>query len=279
MTIIDFEIGNFTNDNIIKILDYLTEFEDQGKLIADDVSFQSICYLRTISFIYGIPIEWSIYSNKNSQDLFGNILLYLSSICNKFDFETDQIEKTYVPNASLNKKRISIFSALIELINSISSTSIDFNVKFNSSVGLKALIEFLKNDSFVEKIVKEKKSNLLICLLGNLNWLSKCSDDSKSYWQQLGAYEILGKLKNLNENEKLTVYQATVNIATDKQLEKLNDAIVTTFVGYLEKSAAGLVNGTCIKKTSEILEGIFLTLNLFREMSNIKLTKESKDNL
>ena len=130
------------NEKMQMSLDYLASFKNDVSKAVDDID----C-MKCLDELSCQSVDMNIYIENEAYSLFASYLAYFASICEEIDFEAFYNEQH---KTNLNKRQTLMFSKLLRLLNIIVSHSPQFNIKFNQTCGLKALLKFIENKKSIE---------------------------------------------------------------------------------------------------------------------------------
>lgn len=135
----------YDNEKLRTTLDYLASFKDDAsKAVVDEKCFEYLSELHLASFLPVVEIiDFNIYIEKEAYSLFASYLAYFASICEEMDFEAFYKKQH---KTELNGKRTLMFFVILRILNSITARSPLFNLKFNQTCGLKALLAFIESE-------------------------------------------------------------------------------------------------------------------------------------
>ena len=139
----------YDNEKLRTTLDYLASFKDDvSKAVVDEKCFEYLAELHLASFSPVIEIiDLNIYIQKEAYSLFASYLAYFASICEEMDFEAFYKKQH---KTELNEKRTLMFFVIVRILNSITTRSPLFNLKFNQTCGLKALLAFIESEKCIK---------------------------------------------------------------------------------------------------------------------------------
>lgn len=174
-------------------------------------------------------IQADIFLKNEIEPIFANIFFEIFNIHHELNFKDDSLHTIYSGNVSdQNTTRIGIFSLLLYLSNIFSLRSVKFTKNFSAQKGLEAYFLFLKDDSFIDKVINlrltdfaKSQVNIIEQILLNVYILSKSSDENIQTWVDLNSVDVLIKIANLPISTQIDAYLSIANIANDKQIESL----------------------------------------------------------
>lgn len=139
----------YDNEKLRTTLDYLASFKDDvSKAVVDEKCFEYLAELHLVSYSPVIEmIDMNIYIEKEAYSLFASYLAYFASICEEMDFKAFYKKQH---KTELNEKRTLIFFVIVRILNSITTRSPLFNLKFNQTCGLKALLAFIESEKCIK---------------------------------------------------------------------------------------------------------------------------------
>ena len=200
------------NEKISECIDYLSNLKEPSIIVNDVQAYAKVAYLNMICQVrsYFDLIDWNMFADKRSYELFAEIIYYLYEIKDELEFA----------NVQATHKSI-LLVHLVKLVNSIVSKSLNFGAKFNSSRGLDAFFLVLKDDELVTRI-RVEHSDTINTICANLNWLSRVSEDTLKKWRSLDAVPILlDMLRKDSTKASISVSQTVINIASDEELDNM----------------------------------------------------------
>ena len=183
-------------------------------------------------------IDFDIFCKKNAYETFGNYLQHLHAVSDQYDIAKCTLAVD-VPNAAAdaNERLSSAFCLLFYILNKVFVRSILFSLKFQTSVGLRAMFAFLGDERFLAKYVDTSQSvfhsgafPLVDDIILNVFVLSKSSDEFRATWMDVGAIEALAFVAKVKPSVQQDVYMTMVNVADDNQIEHLDEIRTLTRV-------------------------------------------------
>ena len=259
-------------ENLHQALDYLASFDyvnNIANFVDTNQVYHAIYYIgRKLNLTHLLhKIDFNIFLEKKCDQILGHILSYLYKINQKLDFKkvgkiaslTEPIKR---PNS--NEKSCSIFCYSFFIINKIIARSILFNLKFQSSLGLKSIFQFLNDEQFVLKNLKITQNvfesgemSILDDIVLNVLLMSKNSDEFKTIWiDELNAVNILLKLAKIKPHGLDDIFLTVINIADDKQIETLNEikVIALTLIEQFNICVADFTSESLVRKKRQVVE-------------------------
>ena len=253
----DKEYFNDTNEKIERALDYLTDFDSPVDLVNDQKAYELIYFLNQVSEIRELfdYIEWSIYGDKDSPRIFGEVIYHLFDINKDLDFSPDDKLKLDKPTV-YNTRKCNIFFYLVKLINSVLSKSVLFALKFNRTIGLDAFILILKDAELIKNLNNSESRDFLIYLVANISILSRYSEESIRKWRDLDTIKTLLNISKTEPRLKRTILQAVTNLANDYELETIAEihSNIRIFKKILDKGVTDFGANNFYRKKKEFLE-------------------------
>jgi hypothetical protein len=129
-----------------------------------------------------------------------------------------------------NDRRISLIVFILYTVNLSLSQSVKFNISFTSRNGLKAILEFIKDDQTLQKLLNIKITDFSLTQLYLINYIvldihsmSRYYEENAQKWVEFDVLNKLLKVGKLKPDSQLDAYVAISNIATDKQIETLTE--------------------------------------------------------
>ena len=190
---------------------YLKAFDNPDKLIQNEKTYKTFYLIRNILLDNSFSEKSANYLKfieHKSYNLFGNLMLYLSSTCEEIEFEDNEpdVEDLYELE-SVNQKRIYILEYLCSILFSLTDSkefgyfnryAFEFSVQFAINNGLRGLISFFKYDSFLQSQT-EYVQILIGRILSRIKNLSeKEFDNDDIIWTKLKVIPILKRFKTLS---------------------------------------------------------------------------------
>lgn len=137
-----------------------------------------------------------LFIDYKSEIMFVKLLKYFTQINNEFKYEYSDTNvninnNNYNPSvddldqaADLNKRRLFIFSSLMQIINQLLFKLVKFNLAFIQNDGLNVFFDLVRNKKFLQKL-SEFDLKTLSSIVNSLNLLSRYfdySDEFKQIW-------------------------------------------------------------------------------------------------
>ncbi len=137
-----------------------------------------------------------LFIDYKSEIMFVKLLKYFTQINNEFKYEHSDTNvninnNNYNPSvddldqaADLNKRRLFIFSSLMQIINQLLFKLVKFNLAFIQNDGLNVFFDLVRNKKFLQKL-SEFDLKTLSSIVNSLNLLSRYfdySDEFKQIW-------------------------------------------------------------------------------------------------
>ena len=236
---------------LIEALDYLNNIKNPSLMVKDELFHSSLIYIKSSLFI-NQNLDLNIFLEKNSHEVFSELLNYLCTMCDELDID-NYVEKQQPPCE--NTVKVEMLFIILSLVNILISRSVKFNTHINKTLIIMGHFHLLRSDNFIEKCGKNKLVYYLEFVVGNINWLSRyCGEENRKKWVELEGITLLIKLSKLSEACILSAYQAISNIANEKQIEAINQADIQFGLKNLIKTFKSVTNGL-LKNKSSIVDG------------------------
>lgn len=178
----------------------------------------------------------------------GDILNELAACVLETDFSNSHIDIENQDNESLSRdlRRIGMISFIFEIVNLSCLRSYQFNTLFTRHSGLEAHLAFLKDKEIFKKILdvslldmNQNTMGLIESIILNLASMSRNFEENSLKWTDSNAIRILLDIRQQKPTCANDVFIVIANIATDKQIEALDDIqqCIMPFVEMADKAA------------------------------------------
>ena len=243
-------VGFESNIGTIKAtIEFLKKFKKQSELVenANAADAFNYIYVMTAHYISGSTDLLNIYNEKNLLQVLYNVIEYFSSICNTL--KVPGIDGYSKHDARKND----IMRISLQILNFLLLNSIKLRSKYFQMCGARGLLKFLNTEKFCNNFQNEEIFSKIVT---NINLLSKNADLYKYEWNELNAVETILKVSKIYSPFKLIAYLTFINIANDKQINKLpelNDVIEET-TRIIIKAAKSMATGNLIRERHPFIE-------------------------
>lgn len=230
----DFKYTNNKVSNYEKLpnaINYLKK-SDPNILIDDKLAYQAIfLWAKTHGFF---TVEMRNFLETNGEDMstiLSSLLLELTNVLSELDFSDFKVDvNDQFREMTQNDRRISLIVFILYTVNLSLSQSVKFNISFTSKNGLKAILEFIKDDQTLQKLLNIKITDFSLTQLYLINYIvldihsmSRYYEENAQKWVEFDVLNKLLKVGKLKPDSQLDAYVAISNIATDKQIETLTE--------------------------------------------------------
>lgn len=204
-------------------------FEKQKDLEKCFDSQEAYDYFANLNFIFAGKIDSFIKLQEigrlhRGNELLCEILIKLSSICDKLEFGSlrePPFGYSYV-KTTLNERRIYFLLYTLRIINRLVPVSLDFRDMLIKQNGLKALLDMVKSEAFIQNLFKYDQASVGY-IIYNISWLSKNADSNKKLWHALNTIEILLNFSKKIDKSRIFIYMIICNVVDDKDIENITE--------------------------------------------------------
>ena len=225
--------SNKINQRLGKAIDHLKQLKDVQRFYSDrsDKSYRALTFIgnsldKFDIDIYENDIDIRLFDAEFVQVL-SKLLLYLYEIRHDLDFDVViDLDLSDRPR-DLNEKRIFTLNYVILISHELECNSLELYTQFVLKQGLKALLSFLDDDTFLKQnqcfLGDGDFSEFVDSAAINLFNMRFTCDELRHVWVDLNAVNVLAKIGRIKDSSKFISYATLLYVADDLQIETLKD--------------------------------------------------------
>lgn len=215
---------------ISQSINYLVKFAQNQpeRILYDKKSYSSLVLIGKAINSDLDYVEFDVFSLNRFDRVILNYLNKIYEIRANIDFQTKTDWKNAETAIDQNEILAQTFAYVIDIVNEIVQCSIEFCFLFVRNDCLRLCLEFLKDESFLNKSEQVKIlygnpisiPNYLTMIISNL--ANRTCDELKHVWTSLNAVEILLKIEEkVNQTTRLNSYHTLAYLLDDRHIETL----------------------------------------------------------